>query len=924
MKSPTFKMHSFYLLILTICLLILIPAVVPAQTVSIPPEIQAKITAELQRRGLTENEVRTRLLQKGIDLENVPTAELPQYQGRVMAVLDELQAEKKTGRNATGALLNQNQLTGSILDTSIIKNQSFFQNQSIVTNQDTSPKAKWRKIQSLIAKKDSASAIYGHSLFTDHALDASLSNDGAQAPETYVLGDGDEVRITIFGASQTDIQQKIAPDGSIQPTGVAKIFLKGLTLAQAREVIGERLSSAYTFRSDQFAVTIVTARTILVNVFGEARITGGFNISALNSALNALSAAGGPSEIGSVRNIQLIRGNTRKNIDLYAFMNDPAAQFRFDLQNNDVIFVPVVSLLVSIEGAVNRPMIYEMLPNETLTDLIKYAGGVKKDVFPGFIQVERYSNGEPRLFEYKLDDVRSGKTKVEMINGDIVRLKTITKPMDQYVEAEGSVYYPGRYDLSSNPTLSALLLNAKPTFEAKTDIVFVERFRPDSTTEVLSVPFPGTKSGTKDFNLQPRDRVRIMNQASYRDIDTITVVGHVRLPFKKTFSMKDRITVKQAIDMAGGLKTSAYPVAYIFRRNLFNPSEIKYIRIELSEADKIELQAGDHLNVYDNTTYTNVGEVRVFGAVKNPNKLTYDPSLTIRDVLTNAGGFTTGAAFNRVEIFRTTLSPTERAKLDMITLTVDSNYQAVSPKNFTLQPYDQVVVRLTPEFTLGRTVEINGQVEYPGTYALETKQVSLSEIIKRAGGLLNDADPYGSGLFRTYRKRGNISMSLEKVMLRSKNLKFDPILFEGDVININRLENTVSIRGIGTRMSQYSINADSINQLDSALVKNVIFQGSRSAKWYIENFAGGFEKRANRNSVTVTLANDQMLSTTHRLFIFRKYPKAKPGAIISLQMKPPKEKVEGQKNDWDSALSRSTQALTAVLTLYLLINQLNK
>ena len=907
------------MLMLAVCLLMLTSTIAAAQTMTIqtlPPAVQAQIAAELQKRGLTENEVQIRLLQKGIDLQNIPAAELPQYQSRVMATLDELQAEKKAGKNAESTQMNPNLLASGKADTSIVKNQ--------YAKQDTSAKGKWRKIQSIIAKKDSVSAIYGHSLFTNHALDVSLSNDGAQAPETYVLGDGDEVRITIFGASQTDIQQKIAPDGSIQPTGVAKIFLKGLTLAQSREVIRERLSSAYTFRSDQFAVTIVTARTILVNVFGEAKITGGFNISALNSALNALSAAGGPTKIGSVRNIQLIRGNTRKNIDLYAFINDPAAQFRFELQNNDIIFVPVVNLLVSVEGAVNRPMIYEMLPNETLTDLIKYAGGVKKDVFPGFIQVERYSNGEPRLFEYKLDEVRSGKTKVEMINGDIVRLKTITKPMDQYVEAEGSVYYPGRYDLSSNPTLSTLLLNAKPTFEAKTDILFIERFRPDSTTEVLSVPFTGTKPGVNDFALQPRDRVRIMNQAAYRDVDTITVAGHVRLPFQKVFSMKDRITVKQAIDMAGGLKTSAYPVAYIFRRNLFNPLEIKYIRIELRDADKIELQAGDHLNIYDNTTYSNVGEVRVFGAIKNPNKLTFDPSLTIRDVLTHAGGFTTGAAFNRVEIFRTTLSPTERTKLDMITLTVDSNYQVVSPKNFTLQPYDQVVVRLTPEFTLGRTVEINGQVEYPGTYALETKQVSLSEVIKMAGGLLGDADPNGSGLFRTYRKRGNISMNLEKAMTHNKNLKFDPILFEGDVININRLENTVAIRGIGTRMAQYSIHADSTGQADSSMVKNVIFQGKRSAKWYIENFAGGFEKRANHNSVTVTLANDQMLSTTRVFFVFRKYPKAKPGSIISLQMKPPKEKVEGDKTNWDTITGRTTASLTAVLTLYLLIQQLNK
>ena len=255
----------------------------------------------------------------------------------------------------------------------------------------------------------------------------------------------------------------------------------------------------------------------------------------------------------------------------------------------------------------------------------------------------------------------------------------------------------------------------------------------------------------------------------------------------------------------------------------------------------------------------------------------------------------------------------------MITLQVDSGYNVVSPPNFTLRPYDQIVVRLTPELTLGRTMEITGEVEYPGIYALESKQVQLSSIIKKAGGLLNSADPIGSRLFRTYRNRGNISINLPKALSNAGNLQSDPILFEGDVININRRENTVSIRDIGTRMAQYSINNE-----DTSELKNVIFRGSRSAAWYIRNYAGGFEKRANKNSVTVTLPNNQMLSTKRSFLLFRHYPNAKPGSIISLQMKPPKDKTEGKKTDWDSISGRTTASLTALLTLYLLIQQLSK
>lgn len=927
MKSPNSKWQFFHVLIIIICFLLLEPRVVLAQ-VNITPAIMAQVSAELQKRGLTESEVRTRLLQEGIDLENVPPAELPQYQSRVTAVLDQLQAEKKVKKNSPPAQITTSTaqpvqladtVTGLPTQQPTGANISKLPDSPITTPQEAAAEASQRVIQATEAKKGSGSNIYGHSTFTDKTLDVFRTTSGAQVPETYILSDGDEIRITIFGASQTDIQQKIGVDGSIQPSGAAKIFLKGLSLAQAREVIKGRLSSSYTFRPDQLAVTILTARTIMVNVFGEAKITGGFTISALNSALNALSAAGGPTEIGSVRSIQLIRGETRKNIDIYTFMNDPTAQFRFDLQNNDIIFVPVVKLLVTIEGAVKRPMTYEMLPNETLNDLIRYAGDVNMDVFPDFVQIQRYINGEQKLLEYNLADVRSGKTKVDLINGDVVRIKAIGKPMDQFVNIEGSVYYPGKYDLASNNNLSSLLRNAKFTVQAKTDLLFVERIRPDNTVEQITVKWTELQKSGQDFALSPRDLVRVTELANYRDVAPISVQGHVRSPFEKNFALTDRITVKKAIEMADGLKTSAYPVAYIFRRNLFNPVEMQYIRIELSQSNNLELQPGDQLNIYDNTTYTNVGEVKVFGAVKNPRGFTYDPTLTIRDVLANAGGFNIGAALNRVEVFRTVLSPTERTRLDLITLQVDSNYQVVSPQNFKIQPYDQVVVRLTPEFTLGRTVEITGQVNYPGTYVLESKQVQLSEVVKMAGGLLKTADPYGSRLFRTYNKRGNISMNLRKAMNHSGNLSCDPILFEGDVININRYENTVSIRETGTRMAQYSIYPE------NATIKNVIYQGPKSARWYIRHFAGGFEQRADHNSVTVSLSNDEMRSTKHVLFFFRKYPKVKSGSIISMRMKPPKEKpVEGKKTDWDSIMGRSTQSITAVLTLYLLIQQLTK
>jgi protein involved in polysaccharide export with SLBB domain len=262
-----------------------------------------------------------------------------------------------------------------------------------------------------------------------------------------------------------------------------------------------------------------------------------------------------------------------------------------------------------------------------------------------------------------------------------------------------------------------------PTHTARTDYVFVERTRPDLTVEVFTLPFPTENSEAANFRLQAKDKVRVLSLASFRDVDEISVQGQVRAPFTRTFGLNDRMTVSQAIEYAHGLKQSVFPVAYIVRRDLTNPVKRQYIRVDLDKDGETLLQPGDRLNIYDNTTYTNVGEVRVSGAVKNPVGTTYDPSLTVHDLLTMAGGFEVGAAYDRVEVFRVNIDKRNEVKLDQITLMVDENYNIIedkkSPKNFQLQPFDHIVVRMTPNFTKGRTVELNGRVKYPGVYVLQ-------------------------------------------------------------------------------------------------------------------------------------------------------------------------------------------------------------
>lgn len=999
-------------------------ALLPLSLMAQAPNMMAMAQAELQKRGLNEAEVRSRLLSEGIDVDNIPPTEYANYQSRVTDILNKMQAEKAAQKAATAEAnpaapaVNTSSLDASTptsSGTNIIATAASEAQTPNEFPQTTAGEAAAEEALEETLKENNVSTtagddIYGHALFTGTSMDVFRTTDGAQAPDTYVLGEGDEVHISIFGSSQTEIHQRIAPDGSIQPAGAAKIFLKGMTLAQGRQAIQNKLSQHYAFRPDQIAVTLTTARTINVSIYGEVGVQGGFTLSALNTAFNALAAAGGPTAIGSIRNIQRSRGGKTDRLDLYQFMTGNTKNVMFDLQNGDVLFVPVANNIVRIEGAVRRPMRYEMIEGETLKELIEYAGGLTYDVYPDFIQIERRQNDELKYLEFNLDEVMSGKSKVHLEGGDVVRIKTSNRPMENYVSIRGDVYYGGNFDLEKNSSLKTLIDKAQlkytarkdyvivertspdetvefltipfpgengnpdfklqardvitvlaqdsylekwtvsvdgevrnpfsrtfglndqmtlgqaleyaggPSHSARTDYVYVERTRPDLTVEVLTLPFPTPESESFNFKLQARDKVRVLSLASFRDVDEISVQGQVRAPFTRTFSLNDRMTVSQAIEYAHGLKQSVFPVAYIVRRDLTNPVKRQYIRVDLDKDGETLLQPGDRLNIYDNTTYTNVGEVRVSGAVKNPVGTTFDPSLTVHDLLLMAGGFEVGAAYDRVEVFRVNIDKKEEVKLEQITLHVDDNYNLIEdkkgPKDFQLQPYDHIVVRMTPNYTKGRTVEVNGRVRYPGVYVLEDNKTQLWEVIKMAGGLLDDADPY-CRLMRTQgRNIGNIGLNLKNVKKHRGQLKHDPILMDGDVINIVRRENTVKIRETGTLMAQY------VPEEYSSTEKVLVYQGHHTAAWYVKHFAGGFDKYANRKSVTVTYPNNQSDGTKYFLF-FRHTPRVEPGGVITMQMNTQKKIDDSkpkEKFDWGKEASNMMSALTSIMSIVILVS----
>ena len=211
----------------------------------------------------------------------------------------------------------------------------------------------------------------GKHIFTNGSLSLYEVSKDYIPNDSYILGPGDVVTVSIFGKSQADLQFTIKPDGFIEPANLPKIYLKGISLGQAREVVRRRLQNFYQFDKGQFALTLTTARTLTIQITGAVAQPGTYTLSAYNTAFNALIAAGGPSKLGTVRNIQVINGGKVKELDVYEYLFNPQKQSDYYLQNNDILYVPFIGDLVEVKGSVKQVGVFEMKEKETFSELTR-------------------------------------------------------------------------------------------------------------------------------------------------------------------------------------------------------------------------------------------------------------------------------------------------------------------------------------------------------------------------------------------------------------------------------------------------------------------------------------------------------------------------------------------------------------------------
>jgi len=859
--------------------------------------------SELLSRGITEREAYDYLAQKGIFLNELSPTDLITRRDEIKGHLLELEKEKKL--KAPEGKKNRND------------DLKFDFNQDNLVKQDSQKLTK-EELAKKVNEKWHSPEIYGHSLFDDKNIRPITADEGAKAPETYVLAAGDELRVSIFGLSQADILLEVEKEGFIQPASMPKIYVQGLSLAEARKLLRNRFGSYYRFNADQFALTLQRTRTISVNIFGEVKKQGAFSMSALNSAINALAGAGGVTDLASVREIELIRGKTRRKLDVYAFLENPGTILDFSLQQNDILFVPVAQRVVSIQGAVKRPMRYEILAPDDLQRAVRLAGGPLANASPDFVQVERFEGDSMITREYALSDVLEGKFPLALKDGDTIRLRAISRFLDNFVEVNGAVIYPGKYSLGKESRLLDILEKARVRKEAIENVLFVERYQTDNSVRLIKV----NTNLEPGFTLQPRDKVLLLEKAVYANMGILTISGSVRNPFTRELSYENQLPLADALLFAGGLKPEAADYGYVFRSSWYQPGVVEYLRVDVRSPGDFLLRAGDQLIIYARNEPANAGEISVTGAVKLPLTIQFHDGLHLPDVLSIAGGITSRADLSKIDVFRLKYAEGIGSSFQRLSIAVDSSFKVLPDRtDFKIYPFDQIAVREKPFFKPERNVHISGEIKYPGIYSLKFEKSFLSDIIREAGGLSSTADPNNAFLFRKEGSIGKVGINLASALQNPRSIIYDPVIISGDSILIKTFNNILVIRLEGTRLGDLTdkkLTLDKASEKADAQTYN--FSGRKKASWYIKRFVGGFSPSADRSSVTLTFP-DGRVESTKRLFLFRNYPYVEPGSMISLTTKPVKP-ASARLFNIERILGTTTQGITTVATLLLLLKQI--
>lgn len=496
------------------------------------------------------------------------------------------------------------------------------------------------------------SRIFGSDFFGSGSITFE-PNMRMATPKSYVIGPDDELLIDITGDNEASYKPRVSPEGFISVEYVGRIAVAGLTIEQATNKIRSAMQGTYpAMRSGrtQLTVNLGNIRSIKVIISGEATKPGTYTLSSLASVYNALYASGGPNENGSFRNIQVIRNNNIvATVDLYDFLINGTQLENIRLQDQDVIHIPIYQIRVDVTGEVKRPAIYEIRADESLADVLKYAGGFSEMAYKARVKVFQNTATEKKVLSKTLLEYPDYKPK----NGDKVMVDPILDRFENKIQIVGAVFRPGVYELTPGLTLGKLIQQADGLKEdAFMNRGYIIRLNADNTSSVIPFDVSGVvQHTTTDIELKREDIVQISSIFDLRDEYTVSIGGQVRQPGSFNFSRNMR--VEDLVQMAGGFKEGASPANIEVARRVKGSdltqksaqvAEVFNITVnkDLSLADTgFILEPFDVVSVRSVEGYTGQQQVQVLGEVLRPGIYTIQSkNERISDIISRAGGLT--------------------------------------------------------------------------------------------------------------------------------------------------------------------------------------------------------------------------------------------------------------------------------------------
>ncbi|WP_420384712.1 SLBB domain-containing protein [Roseivirga sp.] len=774
--------------------------------------------------------------------------------------------------------------------------------------------------QEPIEEKGSGLPYFGYNIFNSNPYANQQGLVGNIDPG-YIIGPGDELRVYLWGEAEFQFEGKVDINGNLFIPNVGQVFVSGTTYSNLHDRLKQYLSRFYSGLAKSPAaifldVSLTKLRPIRIMVMGESKNPGSLLINSFATTMNSIYASGGIQTSGSLREVKVFRNNKFiSTIDLYDYLIKGAVSEDIRLMSNDVIFIPSRLNTISIQGEVNREGIYELKGNEGLIDLIGFAGGLKPSAHTQSVSIKRIkpligrpanSSFDREIITLNYNELLMEGRNFTMQDGDEVVFDRVLDKYDNVVKVAGSVFRPGEYEYSEGMSLGQLVQRAgglRPnTYFEKVDL-----FRRDRTGELKFQSFNLTEvmsgSGRSDLLLQADDSLKVYNTEELKSLETVSIEGYLSEP--RTVLWRENFTLYDLIFMSANVEDLEYKNRILTNRadllrfqegqteyqvipfNLDNVLDKRFNAV-LKPRDRVILYSRDINEVLDQY-------VTIRGAVKNEGRYALTDSMSIEDLILQAGGFVRTAFRDSVTITRENFDFSGNLIARINRVPTDMDYllgnSIESVNSYYLKHNDNVTVDLIPGSSESREVKLTGEIKFPGSYFLQSKEETLKEVLSRAGGVSPNAYLNGAKFFRNGKQ---LAFSLDDLMNRDTD-SFNIILQPNDSIYVPEAFYTVRVEG---EVSNPSLQKYRPNQTVRAYIKDAGGKTKNANKIYITN-ANGFTKKVG----------------------WLQNPKVLDGSIITVSAKPPKEPKEPGK--FLENFGTLAAIISSTLTTIYLVERLN-